>query len=307
MVQGLVIRSTGAFYKVLVDGKMIDCTLRGKLRLEDSEATNPVAVGDQVILELEDDKMFIDKVLDRENYIVRRSMHNERQVQILASNVSQAVLIATLHQPFTSLGLIDRFLVSAEFYHIPVIILFNKSDLCQKGKFKAQLENYVDIYDFVGYEVYPVSVKDLNTKDLLQDILKDQTTFVAGVSGAGKSSLINLVEPHLKLRTQELVKQTQKGRHTTTFAEMHPLSFGGWVIDAPGVKEFYLTDIEPYELGGYFPEMRALLPACKFYNCTHLHEPGCAVIDAYEKGEIPHSRYHTYQGMVEELNNKKKW
>lgn len=308
-IKGLVEKSTGSFYKVRLfeNQKVIQATLRGKLRLENSEATNPVAVGDEVFLVLEDQNYIIDEIIPRENYIIRQSSHNEHKVQILCSNITQAVFIATLEYPFTPLNTIDRFLVSAEAYHIPTFLVFNKTDLLKKQKHLMQLQDYIRIYSQAGYEVIAGNIYQPEFIEKIKQKLIHQRTFVGGVSGVGKSSIINKIEPELKIKTGEISKQTLKGKHTTTHVEMYPLSFGGSIIDAPGVREFHLVDFEPYEICQYFPEMLEYAKFCKFANCTHLHEPECKVLEALERNLISSTRYNTYSSMYQEVKNKKKY
>jgi ribosome biogenesis GTPase len=277
------------------------------LRLENSEATNPVAVGDYVYLVFEDDNYIIDEILPRNNYIIRQSTHNEHKVQILCSNITQAVFIASLEYPFTPLNTIDRFLVSAAAYHISTFLVFNKTDLLKKEKHLLQLQDYIQIYTRAGYQVIAGNVYQEKFIEEIKNQLQNQTTFVGGVSGVGKSTIINRIEPTLHLKTGEISKQTLKGRHTTTHVEMFPLSFGGYIIDAPGVREFHLVDFEPHEISQYFPEMLRYSKFCKFANCTHLHEPGCRVIEALENQEIANTRYNTYFSMYQEVKNKKKY
>lgn len=307
-IKGLVQKSTGSFYKVQLENeKIVQAILRGKLRLENSEATNPVAVGDYVYLVFEENTYVIDEILPRNNYIIRQSTHNEHKVQILCSNITQAVFIASLEYPFTPLNTIDRFLVSAAAYHIPTFLVFNKTDLLKKEKHLLQLQDYVRIYTRAGYEVLAGNVYQEEFIEGIKNQLKNQTTFVGGVSGVGKSTIINKVEPSLQLRTGEISKQTLKGKHTTTHVEMFALSFGGYIIDAPGVREFHLVDFQPHEVCQYFPEMLRYSEFCRFANCTHLHEPGCRVLEALEKQEIANTRYNTYLSMYQEVKNKKRY
>ncbi len=307
-IKGLVEKSTGSFYKIRLDNQQtLQATLRGKLRLENSEATNPVAVGDWVYLVVEENNYIIDEILPRNNYIIRQSTHNEYKVQILCSNITQAVFIASLEFPFTPLNTIDRFLVSSAAYHIPTFLVFNKTDLLKKEKHFLQLQDYKKIYSQAGYEVIDGNIYQPEFIEKIKNWLQNQITFVGGVSGVGKSSIINKIEPNLKLKTGEISKQTLKGKHTTTHVEMFPLSFGGSIIDAPGVREFHLVDFEHHEICQYFPEMLHYSKFCKFANCTHLHEPGCKVLEALENQEIANTRYNTYLSMYQEVKNKKKY
>ena len=307
-IKGLVEKSTGSFYKVRLENQqVIQATLRGKLRLENSEATNPVAVGDWVFIVIEDGNYLIDEILPRENYIIRQSTHNEHRVQILCSNITQAVFIASIEYPFTPPSTIDRFLVSTAAYHIPTFLIFNKTDLLKKEKHLLQLQDYVHIYTQAGYEVIHGNIYQAEFIEKIKQKLINQTTFVGGVSGVGKSTIINKIEPTIKLKTGEISKHTLKGKHTTTHVEMFPLSFGGRIIDAPGVREFYLVDFEPHEICQYFPEMLQYSKFCKFANCTHLHEPGCKVIEALEQQLISRTRYNTYLSMYQEVKSKIKY
>lgn len=307
-IKGLVFKSTGSFYKIQLENQQIvQATLRGKLRLEGSEATNPVAVGDHVFLVYEDEHYVIDEILPRENYIIRQSTHNDYKVQILCSNVTQAIFIASLEYPFTPLNTIDRFLVSAAAYHIPTLLIFNKTDLLKKEKHFLQLQDYIQIYTHAGYPVISGNIYEVEFIEKIKKQLKNQITFIGGVSGVGKSSIINKIEPSLNLKTGEISKQTLKGKHTTTHVEMFPLSFGGFIIDAPGVREFHLVDFELQEICQYFPEMLEYSKFCKFANCTHLHEPGCKVREALENQWIAKTRYNTYLSMYQEVKNKKKY
>lgn len=306
---GLVLRSVGARYRVqLPSGELIEATLRGKLRMLETRyrATNPVAVGDQVYLLEETGGWVIAGVVERHNHMLRKAVKQTSEVQVLAANIDQALMVAALKEPYTSLGYIDRFLVMCEAYHIPAVVCFNKIDNLTSEKELGKLDDFSFIYELAGYPVLQVSSLQEKYREQVLELLQGKVTFLAGSSGAGKSTLINLADPSLQLRTGEISKHTGKGKHTTTFAEMHHLSFGGYVIDAPGFREFDIVDITPEELGGYFPEFRKLMPACKFNNCTHVHEPGCAVREAYENESISDTRYHTYLSMLESLINPPK-
>lgn len=303
IIQAIVIRSTGSWYKTRDDeGKIYDCRLKGKIRLQDLKSTNPVAVGDRVEIQLgrENDSHSILGVLPRKNYLLRKSVKLSSQVHILCSNIDQLIIMACLTHPFTPLGYIDRALVSAEAYHIPALIVFNKLDLIQQEGMEKKLNDYLTVYAAIGYPCLSFIASDPNYKAKAIDLLKNKTSFVIGHSGSGKSSFINLAEPDLKLKTGAISNYSEKGKHTTTFAEMFPLSFGGYIIDSPGFKEMTLTGFERNEVSHYFPEMRKLLVNCKFKNCLHLSEPGCAVLEALDKESIAESRYHTYLGMLEE-------
>lgn len=297
-MKGTVIKSTGSNYQVMADGKVYDCGLKGKIRLEGRKTTNPVAVGDVVDLDFEEeDKVMIEKIHPRKNYIIRKSINLSKQAQILASNMDQAVLIATLVSPRTSLGFIDRFLITAEAYSIPASIIFNKCDLLDETLLGLQKE-IIDIYTKVGYACYEVSSYDHKQIEQLRGLFKDKTTLVAGHSGVGKSTFINALQPGLFIKTGEISSAHAKGMHTTTFAELHPLSFGGGIIDSPGIKELGLVEMKKEEVGHYFPEIRARMNDCKFNNCLHVNEPKCAVIAAVERGEISPERYNSYLGIL---------
>jgi ribosome biogenesis GTPase len=294
MSTGTVIKSTGSRYTVRdANGHFVDALIKGKLRLKLNKNTNPIAVGDKVSLELQEDNTYgITDVLPRKNYIIRRSTNLSKQTHVIAANLDQALLLVTTKEPFTPLGFIDRFLLTAEAYHIPVILLFNKWDQYNEVE-KEKTKLLINIYEKIGYKCYTFSVKIADT-EFLKSILKDKTTLVSGHSGVGKSSLINLVQPGLKLKTGSVSLSHKKGTHTTTFYEMFDLSFGGEIIDSPGIKGFGVVEIDKNELSHYFPEMRKALVNCKFHNCLHIDEPKCAVKDQVESGEIAFHRYKNY-------------
>ncbi|HWW38310.1 ribosome small subunit-dependent GTPase A [Pedobacter sp.] len=295
-MQGLVIKSTGSWYLIHAeDGRNYDCRIKGKFRIKGIQTTNPIAVGDQVEFELEPNAEtgVIHKLLDRKNYIIRKSINLSKQAQIIAANLDQAFLIVTLASPRTSLGFIDRFLATAEAYSIPTTLIFNKLDLFSEEGLEI-LAAYKDIYEHIGYPCYEVSALEGTNIDQVEQLLKDKTTLFSGHSGVGKSSLINVLLPGRDIKTGEVSEWSDKGQHTTTFAEMHTLPFGGYLIDTPGIRELGIFDIRPEELGHYFREMRDLMNECKFNNCRHINEPGCAVIRAVENEEIALSRYESY-------------
>lgn len=297
-MQGLVIKSTGSRYQVRSGNEIYSCVLKGKIRLEGRKTTNPIAVGDIVDFDIEDnDEASIKSIHPRKNYIIRKSINLSKQSQILASNLDQTVLLATLVSPRTSLGFIDRFLITSEAYSIPAKIIFNKSDLLSEEMKQAQKE-IIDIYSAIGYDCFEVSSNDSAQIEKLRPLFKNKTTLIAGHSGVGKSTFVNALEPGLNLKTGEISAAHAKGMHTTTFAELHPLSFGGNIIDSPGIKELGLVEMKKEEIGHYFPEIRDRMNGCKFNNCLHVNEPKCAIISAVEKGEISAERYASYLGIL---------
>ena len=298
----LVIRSTGALYRLqLPEGEIIEATLRGKLRLKDSKGTNPIAVGDKVLLDIENEQYTIREILPRHNHILRKSTRSHAQHQILAANIDQLMLVLTIEQPHTPLYFIDNFLVAAESYHIPTILLINKIDLLKKENRIEKSHQVIETYTKIGYPVYPIVATDNQTVELLKPLLQNKITFISGLSGVGKSTLLNKLNPDLQLKTAPIAKGTQKGKHTTTFAEMHPLPFGGYLIDAPGYNEFQIIDIEVNEVAHYFPEFLKIMPNCQYNNCLHINEPNCAIKNAVEKGEISTSRYYNYLSIIQSL------
>ena len=295
-MQGLVIKSTGSWYQVRAeDGQTYDCRIKGKFRIKGIQTTNPIAVGDKVEFELEPNAEtgVIGQLHDRKNYIIRKSINLSKQAQIIAANLDQAFLIVTLASPRTSLGFIDRFLVTSEAYDIPTSLVFNKLDLFSPKGLEI-LEEYKAIYENIGYPCYEVSALKGTNVEQIKALLKDKTTLFSGHSGVGKSSLINAILPGFEIKTGEVSEWSDKGQHTTTFAEMHELPFGGYLIDTPGIRELGIVDIEKEELSHFFVEMRERLNQCRFNNCRHINEPGCAVIKAVEEGEIEISRYESY-------------
>jgi ribosome biogenesis GTPase len=295
-MEGLVTKSTGSWYQVLTDeGQKYDCRIKGIFRTKGITTTNPIAVGDRVNFELEPEQGtgVITKLHQRKNYIIRKSINLSKQAQIIAANLDQAILVVTLASPRTSLGFIDRFLVTAEAYDIPAAVVFNKLDLFSDEGLEI-LADYRSIYENIGYPCYEVSALNGTNVEQVSAIIKDKMTLFSGHSGVGKSSLINALVPDLKLRTTEISEWHDKGVHTTTFAEMFQLPQGGYIIDTPGIRELGVIDIEKNELSHFFPEMRALLNQCRFNSCRHINEPGCAVIKAVEEGEIELSRYESY-------------
>ena len=298
-MQGLVIKSTGSWYNVLGDnGQKYECRIKGKLRMKGLVSTNPVAVGDRVDFELEPDQetAVISNIHDRKNYIIRKSINLSKQVQIIAANLDLACLVVTLASPRTSLGFIDRFLVTAEAYGVPAVLVFNKLDLFNEEGLEI-LGNYMDMYEAIGYPCFAVSAVKGTHIETLEAVIKDKISLFSGHSGVGKSSLINRLIPGKELRVGQISDWSDMGKHTTTFAELFDLPFGGKLIDTPGIRELGITDIEKEELGHFFPEMRKLMHSCKFNNCVHINEPGCAVLKALEDGELEPTRYDSYQSI----------
>ena len=286
-----VVRATGSWYDVLHDGETVRCRIRGRLRLKGVRSTNPVVVGDEVACEADEGGDYvIADILPRRNYVIRRASNLSKESHIIAANVDQALLMASLRSPETPTEFVDRFLVTCEAYKVPVTILLSKLDL-QDAEAVAEFRA---VYEGAGYRVLEVSVREGRGVEEVRELLAGRTTLVSGNSGVGKSTLIQAIDPSLDIRTGEISESHHKGRHTTTFSTMYPLAGGGAVIDTPGIKGFGLIDIDEVELWHYFPEMMRVAPACRFYNCTHTHEPGCAVTEAVKAGEIAWPRYESY-------------
>jgi ribosome biogenesis GTPase len=294
-MQGLVTKSTGSWYQVKSGDQTIDCRIKGKFRTKGITTTNPLAVGDIVDFDMEPEQGtgVVTNLVQRKNYIIRKSINLSKQAQIIAANLDLALLVVTLASPRTSLGFIDRFLVTAEAYGIPACLIFNKLDLFSDEGLEI-LADYQSIYENIGYPCYSVSALAGTNIDHVQDLLKDKVTLFSGHSGVGKSSLINRLLPDLDLRTHMISDWSDKGMHTTTFAEMFELPQGGYIIDTPGIRELGVIDIEKPELGHFFPEMRDLMNQCRFNNCRHINEPGCKVLEAIDEGTIALSRYDSY-------------
>lgn len=304
MEKGIVIKSTGSWYSVKrTNGETIEARIRGKLRTKGLRTTNPVAVGDIVSLEKNEDNFVITEIEERRNYIIRKSTNLSKEAHIIASNVDQALLIATINHPVTSAVFIDRILATTEAYNIPAILVFNKSDLYDNTD-REKLTELVKIYSEIGYRCLQVSAVTGQNITELRELLKDKVTVLSGMSGVGKSTLINCIEPQLQLKTASISDSHDTGKHTTTFAEMFPLSEGGYIVDTPGVRSFGIIDMEKKEISHFFPEIFRLSEHCRFYNCIHIHEPGCAVIEAVQNGKISESRYWSYLSMMEESKEK---
>ena len=306
-MKATVYKSTGSWYIVKDEtGKFWNARMKGVMKLDDITSTNPVAVGDIVEIESQadtDNSAIIDEIHSRHNYINRQSPRHKHQHHIVAANLDQSILVATLKEPRTSQGFIDRFLVASEMYHVPAIVVFNKSDL-YKNKELEKYEQWRKMYEEVGYQEMLVSAERTEGIDELKLLLKDKTSLLSGHSGVGKSSLLNVIFPEINLKTQDVSGWSGKGQHTTTFAEMFDLPFGGRIIDTPGMREFGLVDILKQEVSHYFPEMRDRLNNCQFNNCLHFNEPGCAIKEAVMKGEINEDRYVSYLGIMESIEEK---
>ena len=305
-MDGLVIKNTGSWYTVKTDdGSIVECKIKGNFRLKGIRSTNPIAVGDGVrISRNAEGTAFITDIKDRNNYIVRKSSNLSKQYHIIAANVDQAFLVVTVNHPQTSTTFIDRFLASAEAYRVPVVLIFNKTDILSPEDHEYQ-DMMINLYETVGYECRAVSAICDTVSDVLMPLLKDKITLFSGNSGVGKSSLLNNLIPGLNLRTAEISEAHDTGIHTTTFSEMLQLPFGGWVIDTPGIKGFGSFNMEPGEICGYFKEIFKFSKNCRFRNCTHTHEPGCAVRKAVEEHYISESRYNSYLSMLEDKNEGK--
>lgn len=303
---GMVIKNTGSWYTVLTDGgSTVDCKIKGNFRLKGIRSTNPVAVGDWVeIIRNQEGTAFITSICDRKNYIIRKSSNLSKQSHIIAANVDQAFLIVTVDYPQTSTTFIDRFLASAEAYNVPVTIIFNKVDLF-KGDEERYLDMMVNLYETVGYTCLKVSAETEEGLQQLLPLLEGKITLFSGNSGVGKSTLLNKIVPGAELRTAEISDAHNTGMHTTTFSEMLSIGDGGWVIDTPGIKGFGTFNMEPEEICGYFKEIFRFSKDCRFSNCTHTHEPGCAVRQAVEDHYIAQSRYASYLSMLDDKEEGK--
>ena len=303
---GLVIKNTGSWYTVKTDSnQLVECKIKGNFRLKGIRSTNPVAVGDRVsITPNQEGTAFITSIEDRKNYIIRKSPNLSKQSHIIAANVDQAFLVVTINRPVTSTTFIDRFLASAEAYRVPVVLLFNKTDALEDEEREYQ-QMIIDLYETVGYQCLAISAANGSGMDKVRELLAGKTTVLSGNSGVGKSTLINSLLPDVQLKTAEISDAHNAGTHTTTFSEMLELPEGGYIIDTPGIKGFGTFDIEPEELTSYFKEIFHFSKDCRFNNCTHTHEPGCAVLKAVEEHYIAQSRYLSYLNMLEDKEEGK--
>ena len=309
MKTGVVIKSTGSWYSVKIDSdEIIDCKIKGTFRMKNIRSTNPVAVGDHVNLELAIESNvpasgnhtgIITEILERKNYIIRKSPNLSKESQILVCNVDHAFLVVTINFPVTTTTFIDRFLVTAEAYQIPCTLVFNKIDRYNIEQ-KSRMNFLIDLYKEIGYNCIKTSAKKEKGIDVLKSMIKNKINVFAGHSGVGKSTLINMIEPELNLKTNEISTINQTGKHTTTFSEMYPLNFGGYIVDTPGIKGFGVLDMKKKEIGRYFPEILKRMSKCLYSDCTHTHEPGCEIKKALKENEIAESRYHSYLGLLED-------
>jgi ribosome biogenesis GTPase / thiamine phosphate phosphatase len=308
VARALVYKSTGSWYTVKNQaGRMVNARIKGIFKIDEITSTNPVAVGDEVEIEPESETgntAIITEILPRRNYVNRQSPRHKNQHHIIATNLDQSVLFATLKEPRTSQGFIDRFVVACEMYHVPAAVVFNKADLYRK-KEEQKYNEWKQMYESIGYKTFLVSVEKQSGIEEVKAFLRNKITLLSGHSGVGKSSFINLICPELILKTQDVSGWSGKGLHTTTFAEMFDLSFGGKVIDTPGMREFGLVDITKQELSHYFPEMRARINDCQFNNCLHINEPGCAIKKALENEEINIDRYVSYCNILDSIEERK--
>lgn len=303
-VEGIVISSTGSWYEVATEHGRLSCRIRGRLRLKGVRSTNPVVVGDRVVVEPDGDSSAIVEIIPRRNYVIRRASNLSKESHIIAANVDRALLIVTLHAPSTPKEFVDRFLVTCEAYKVPVTIVLGKADTLTNEAAEEAAE-FTAIYEDAGYEVIRLSSMTGEGVEQIRAMLAGHTTLVAGNSGVGKSTLVGSIDPSLDIRTGEISESHHKGKHTTTFSTMYPIE-GGYIIDTPGIKGFGLIDIDGKELCRYFPEMMRLAPDCRFYNCTHTHEPGCAVRSAVEEGMVAWSRYESYLKILDEDDKYRK-
>ena len=301
MEKGVVLKSTGSRYRVLYEeGKIIDCSIKGKLRIKEFRTTNPIAVGDNILFEIDrkTNSGIITEVLDRRNWILRKSSNLSKHSQILAANIDQVFLMITIILPETPVEFIDRFLITAEAYRVPARIIINKTDLYGEIE-SAKMEYLESIYKNIGYDCIRLSLKELTNLEVLRDMMKGKTSLISGFSGVGKSTLLNVFNPLLNLKTAEISDYHKQGKHITTFPEMHQMPFGGFVIDTPGIRGFGVVDMKRNEIYHFFREIFIKSKECRFNNCLHLDEPGCAVRSAVEKGEIAFLRYKSYLNIMD--------
>ena len=303
-IEGVVISSTGSWYRVSTENGDIDCRIRGRLRLKGIRSTNPVVVGDRVAVEPDGESSAIVEILPRRNYIIRRASNLSKESHIIGANIDRALLIVTLHSPSTPVEFVDRFLVTCEAYNVPVTIVLGKADTLV-GEHEAEAEEFTAIYRNAGYDIVRLSSTMGEGIDEIRELLKGHTTLIAGNSGVGKSTLVSTIDPALDIRTGEISESHHKGKHTTTFSTMYRID-DGYIIDTPGIKGFGLIDIDSKELCRYFPEMMRLAPDCRFYNCTHTHEPGCAVQKGVKQGIVAWSRYESYLKILDEDDKYRK-
>ena len=303
-IEGIVTSATGSWYEVATEVGTLNCRIRGRLRLKGVRSTNPVVVGDRVVVEPDGDSSVIVEIVPRRNYVIRRASNLSKESHIIAANIDHALLIVTLHSPTTPKEFVDRFLITCEAYKVPVSIVLGKADTLTE-EWAAEAEEFTAIYEDAGYEVLRLSSTTGEGIEHIRAMLRGRTTLVAGNSGVGKSTLIGSIDPTLDIRTGEISDSHQQGKHTTTFSTMYPLE-GGYIIDTPGIKGFGLIDIDDKELCRYFPEMMRLAPECRFYNCTHTREPGCAVTEAVKEGRVAWSRYESYLKILDEDDKYRK-
>ncbi|MBQ5692206.1 MAG: ribosome small subunit-dependent GTPase A [Alistipes sp.] len=303
--EGVVVRATGSWYEVLCDGQRINCRIRGKLRLKGVRSTNPVVVGDIVKCESDaNGEWVICDILPRRNYIIRRASNLSKESHIIAANIDRAMIVVTLIEPVTALEFIDRFLITCEAYKVPATILLAKIDLLAEAP--EAVEAFHQTYQSAGYEVIDISATEGIGLERVKELLEGNVTLISGNSGVGKSTLVGKIDPTLDIRTGEISESFHKGKHTTTFSTMYPIGNNGFIIDTPGIKGFGLIEIDDKELWHYFPEMIATAGECRFYNCTHTHEPGCAVTEAVKEGKIAFSRYESYLKILDDDDKYRK-
>lgn len=306
MEQGIVIKSTGSRYRIMYGkGNTVDCVIKGIFRVRGSKNTNPVAVGDKVLFEFEKDinSGIITEILDRKNYIVRKASNLSKQAQIIAANIDHVFLMITILHPETPVEFIDRFLITAEAYRIPASLIINKTDLYGEDEI-IRMEHLISVYEKIGYECFRISLKEQEGLEILRGRMKGKINLLAGNSGVGKTTLLNTFNPSLNLKTEEISDYHKQGKHITTFPEMHEMPFGAYIIDTPGIRGFGVVDMDKNEVYHFFPEIFKTARECKFHNCLHVDEPGCAVRDAAEKGEIDPLRYRSYINILEDDNRK---